>query len=131
MAPNTFKVLVAEDEALIAMALEDTLAELGHEVCWMARTGPEALELARQHRPDLVTMDGILAEGTSGLVAAAAISSTLGIPVIMVSGTVGRREAILVGASAAVPKPFTPEQIEAAVRNATNLGPMDRRALTH
>lgn len=118
MVLNRLRVLVAEDEPLIAMTLEHALADLGHEVRWIACTGPEALALANQYRPDLVTMDGNLANGSSGLVAAATISRRLGIPVIMVSASVTEREAVLVGASAAVPKPFTQELIDAAIRKA-------------
>src|SRR5512139_2556168 len=47
------RVLIAEDEALIRMDLREMLAEEGHEVVGEARTGLEAVELARTVVPDV------------------------------------------------------------------------------
>ncbi|WP_162937711.1 response regulator [Indioceanicola profundi] len=115
------RVLVAEDDVLIAMQLGSILEDLGHDACWFATSGPEAMELARRHKPDLVTMDGHLAAGTSGILAASAISSTLGIPVVMVSGHLDAQTAQDAGAVVLVGKPFQPADIENALHIACKL----------
>ena len=63
------RVLIAEDEALIRMDLREMLEEEGHEVVGEARDGAEAVELARDLRPDIVFMD-IKMPGMDGIEAA-------------------------------------------------------------
>lgn len=122
------RVLIAEDEVLVALQLAHILGQPGCAVQAVARTGPEALRVAGEVRPDLVTMDANLAAGTSGIVAAAAIIETLGIPVVMISGTLLAEEADLIGASAFVRQPFTDTDISAALQAALGAGvPMDDR----
>ena len=60
------KVLIAEDELLIADQIEETLAANGYEVCGIARTVDEAVALANVHEPDLAVIDIRLAKGTYG-----------------------------------------------------------------
>jgi CheY-like chemotaxis protein len=64
------KVLVVEDEALIALYLETLVVGFGHEVCAVAASASEALASAALHAPDVVLMDIRLADGTSGIDAA-------------------------------------------------------------
>ena len=60
------KVLIAEDELLIADALEETLVTAGYEVCGIARTVDEAVALCELHKPDLAVLDVRLARGGRG-----------------------------------------------------------------
>lgn len=62
---NSLRILVVEDEILVARDLEATLTRLGFEVAALCRTGTEALEAAKRHRPDVVLMDIQLAEDTA------------------------------------------------------------------
>jgi CheY-like chemotaxis protein len=117
------RVLLAEDEALVAMYLESVLAEMGHEACWVADTGPGAVEIARRHLPDLAILDENLAQGTSGLVAAAAIAGALGIPVVMASGHADPADALAAGCAAFLRKPFRAEDVRQAVRDAMGPAP--------
>jgi DNA-binding NarL/FixJ family response regulator len=73
------KVLIVEDEMLIAMRLEQFVMELGHEVCALASTEEGAITSAANYRPDVVLMDLRLAHGRSGAEAACQIYKTLGI----------------------------------------------------
>ena len=52
-----FKVLIVEDEPMIAEFLEDTLLAAGYEVCGIAGTVAEAVELGERHDPDLGVVD--------------------------------------------------------------------------
>ena len=51
------KVLVVENEPVIAMAIEDMLKAIGCSVVWHANGVPEALEMMRDHRPDCAILD--------------------------------------------------------------------------
>lgn len=74
MEPRRLRVLIVEDEALLAMDMEESLVATGFEVVGVAEGEREAIALADQHGPDLVLMDITLGEG-SGLAAARAISN--------------------------------------------------------
>jgi two-component system, response regulator PdtaR len=79
------RLIVAEDDPLIAWAVRVGLADQGYEVCGWADSGREAVRLAELHRPDVAVVDFGLADGTDGMAAAREISSRLGIPVVMCS----------------------------------------------
>ena len=74
MTPDTAararKILVVEDEALVALGVSALIEEMGHEVCGVAASVAEAIELSRKHGPDLVLMDVNLQEGGNGIDAA-------------------------------------------------------------
>jgi DNA-binding response OmpR family regulator len=61
------KVLIAEDDLMIADLAEEILIEHGYDVCGIARTVTEAVALAQQHKPDLAVLDLRLADGGAGL----------------------------------------------------------------
>jgi two-component system, response regulator PdtaR len=64
------RVLIVEDEAIIALHLAILVAELGHEVCATAASAAGAIALAALHNPHVVLMDVRLADGSSGIDAA-------------------------------------------------------------
>jgi two-component system, response regulator PdtaR len=64
------RVLIVEDDAIIAMHLAMLVAELGHEICGTAASAAAATQRAAQHEPDVVLMDIRLAHGSSGIEAA-------------------------------------------------------------
>jgi DNA-binding response OmpR family regulator len=80
------RILVVEDEALIALDLMEVLTEAGFEVCGLAATEHRAVELARLHRPALAVVDMRLAEG-SGLAAALQMHRECGTRVLFATGT--------------------------------------------
>jgi two-component system, response regulator PdtaR len=59
------RVLIVEDEAIIALHLAILVAELGHEVCATAASAAGAIALATLHNPHVVLMDVRLAPGSS------------------------------------------------------------------
>jgi len=84
--PNpTPRILVVEDEAIVALDIEQQLAGLGYEVVATARTGEDACRLAEQQRPDLVLMDIHLAGAMTGIDAATQIHQTLDVPVVFLT----------------------------------------------
>lgn len=84
------RVLVVEDEPLIALDLINEIEAGDHEVVGHCRTADEAIALAEQARPDIMVMDiGLMGKGT-GLDAARRIREELGIGSIFVSATLDR-----------------------------------------
>ena len=76
------RILVVDDEAVIAMELEKMLLSMGHEVLGRASSGEEAVELARCFKPDVILMDITMPGKTDGIAAAEMIKRKLGISVI-------------------------------------------------
>ena len=78
--------LIIEDEMLIALEVERMLEDLGFDSFDIARTPREAITFAQAHRPDLITADYRIEEGT-GLEAVRSIRERVGIiPVVYVTG---------------------------------------------
>lgn len=78
------RVLVAEDEHLLAMSLRADLEALGYAVIGPVGTGRQALELADAQKPDLALLDLRMPE-IDGLQAADVIYRRYGVPVVIVS----------------------------------------------
>ncbi|OAI11768.1 hypothetical protein A1507_19770 [Methylomonas koyamae] len=79
------RILIVEDEALIAEEMQDRLQRLGYQVAGIADTGPTAISLAEQTRPDLVLMDIQLKGEMDGIETAERIYRQLHIPVVYVT----------------------------------------------
>jgi response regulator NasT len=75
------KILIADDEHLVASGLAVNLRELGYQVIGPASDGDEAIELCREHRPDLALLD-IRMPKKDGDAAAESYFRHVGIPVI-------------------------------------------------
>ena len=79
------RILIVEDEFLIAMECEWILTDAGHEVVGLAADEQQALFLAESARPDLILMDIRLARGGDGIEVAKAIRTGCGIRSLFVS----------------------------------------------
>ncbi len=76
------RVLVVEDESIVALDIQHRLRAMGYEVVGLALTGPEALELAERTVPDLVLMDIRLKGPLSGIETAEHLRARRDLPVI-------------------------------------------------
>ncbi|MBY0612212.1 MAG: response regulator [Beijerinckiaceae bacterium] len=115
------RVLVVEDEMIIALDLESLVIDSGHEVCGLATTGDEAIALAKAERPDVVLSDISLARGTSGMIAAREITSKLDIGVIFISAAIASispADLEAVRPIALISKPIDPARVRAALDRA-------------
>ena len=100
------RILIVEDEAMIAMLIEDVLASAGARVVGLAATVEEAISAVERDRPDAVTLDGNLRDRLSGPVAARL--RELAVPFLLVTGYVDRALADPELARApCLEKPFT------------------------
>lgn len=79
------RVLIIEDEPIIAMLLAEVLTEQGYDVADIASTESEAIQEAARHRPDVMIVDARLRQG-SGLTAVSAILAGGFVPHVFMSG---------------------------------------------
>jgi len=125
------RLLIVEDEMVIAMLLEELVSTHGHEVVGQASTGKEAVEMARAFRPDLVLMDILLPGAMDGIAACELIRHELGIPSIFITGHT--RDDLLRRASAVehlgyIVKPFNEKQLLAVIELASARDQLEQSA---
>jgi CheY-like chemotaxis protein len=113
------RVLVIEDEWVIALDLSNLVKDLGHDVVGVAPTRDRAVDLARSSRPGLVLADIQLADGSSGIDAVASILESFDVPVIFVTAF---PERLLTGTrpepAYLVTKPFSRDAVQALISQA-------------
>ena len=85
MKAHRKKILIVEDEAIAAMAIEDIIKKMDHQVCASVSFGEEAIKFAFAERPDLVLMDIHIHGQIDGIEAAARIRE-MNIPIIFTTG---------------------------------------------
>jgi CheY-like chemotaxis protein len=123
------KVLIIEDEPIIALDLENLVTDLGHEVVGTAATRDQAVKLALLKKPGLVLADINLGEGGSGIDAVSEILTSFDIPVIFITAY---PEKLLTGErpepTYLIAKPFLPETVQATVGQALFFHPIKRKA---
>ena len=76
------QVLIVEDEALIAVDIQERLKGLGYEVLRIVDTGEDAIEAARQLHPHIILMDIQVMGQMNGVQAAKSIWNELQIPIV-------------------------------------------------
>ncbi|MEX2537745.1 MAG: response regulator [Actinomycetota bacterium] len=111
------RVVVAEDEAIIRMDLCEMLQEEGFDVVGEAADGRQAVDLAREHRPDLVILD-IKMPGMNGIRAAEMITQERIAPVLILTAFSQRdlaAQAAQAGAMAYLVKPFQKSDLLPAI----------------
>jgi len=112
------RLLVIEDDLHVAKLIQFQLSDEGREVL-VAQRADEALALAREERPDLITLDVMLpdANGFGLLETLKSDPQTRDIPVIIVSVVPDEGEGLRLGAAAYVAKPIDKEKLLDAVRS--------------
>ena len=115
VSTQKIRILVAEDETIIRLDLVEMLSEAGYEVIAQAENGAVAIELAKQHKPDLSILDVKMPE-VDGITAAEQIISIS--PVLMLTAF-SQRELIErardAGVMAYVVKPFSINDLVPAI----------------
>ncbi|MBC8015167.1 MAG: response regulator [Sporomusaceae bacterium] len=108
------RILVCDDSAFMRMMLKKVLIDNGHEIVGEAGDGMEAVQLYRQHKPDLATMD-ITMPKMDGIQAVAHIHEENPLARIIMVTALGQRavitDALKAGASDFIVKPFDAEQV--------------------
>ena len=115
------RILVVEDESIVALDLIATLKRMGHTVVGHALRGEDAIKLAAGMNPELVLMDIHLLGKMDGIDAAGWIRSNIGTPVIYLSafGDEATRERAIPTAPAGwLQKPYSKYELEDAIQAA-------------
>jgi PAS domain S-box-containing protein len=123
------KIMVVEDEAVIALRLQKRLKVMGYDVVGVSYSGEEVVEKARILRPDLILMDIMIPGKLDGINVAEMVKSELDIPVIFL--TAFSEDKIIERAKKAEPfgyilKPFQDREIKAAIEVAFYKKKMER-----
>jgi DNA-binding response OmpR family regulator len=100
------KVMIVEDEMLLAMELESEVEMAGHQVTGVAMSSSQAKEQICTSRPDFAFVDIHLMDGPTGVDVGRQLAAA-GIPYIFVSGNIKKIPEDFAGALGAIEKPYT------------------------
>jgi two-component sensor histidine kinase/ActR/RegA family two-component response regulator len=109
------KVMIAEDDLVIADMLEEFLEDAGYEVCGIARTVAAGVALAKCHKPDLALLDLRLSNGGFGTEVAAQIDRTGGVGILYVTGNASQIKLTKDDGDARLDKPYRPADVVRAL----------------
>ncbi len=109
------RVLIVEDEALVALTLEDILVEAGYDVCGIAYTPAEALALARKFVPEIAVVDVRLADDGDGIALADALMAMRPLLILFVTGNPAEVRARARSGRGCLTKPFDAEWLLVAL----------------
>lgn len=130
MPEQTIKILIVEDEQIVAVAIEGHLRGLGYQVVGSAASGEEACEKATELKPDLVLMDMRIEGPMDGIEAARRIRQSRDVPIVFLTAhsdvdTVER--AKVAEPYGYIVKPYDPRDLHTTVEMALHKGNADRR----
>jgi CheY-like chemotaxis protein len=113
---KVLRIIVVEDEAVIAMLLAEVLTGMGHDVCAIEVTEADAVAAAARCRPDIMILDARLGDG-SGISAIEQILCTGFVPHVFVTGDALRVQTLRPGA-VVIQKPFDEAALARAMQRA-------------
>jgi two-component system response regulator LytT len=115
---SKIKILIVEDELIIAEDIRSELGDLGYEVAAIATSYEEALDMLRDHQPDVMLIDIVLSGDKDGIELAGAIREIAELPLIFLTshsdaGTVERAKQVR--PDAYIVKPFEKADLYTAI----------------
>lgn len=120
---KTGKILVVEDEGIVALDIRMTLRRLGHQVLATVDTGDDAVALAVNLKPDLILMDIRLKGTIDGIEATHQIQKLSSVPVIYLTGQLDEstvRRAQTTNPAGYIAKPFTASDLAGLIQQVLN-----------
>jgi CheY-like chemotaxis protein len=112
------RVMIVEDEQIVAADLESKLRRMGHEIVGITASGEDAVRIAEEVRPELVLMDIQLQGPMSGIEAAKRIQRNTAAQIIFITAYVGvflRDPTQMQPPGMCVSKPFSQYELQAAL----------------
>ncbi len=114
-------VLIVDDSLYMRTLIKDALAEAGYDIVGQAANGEQAIDMALELQPDLVTLDNILPDMIGTDILKVLKEEGLESKVVMISA-VGQQsvvdEGLSLGATSYIVKPFTNDQLVESVKSA-------------
>ncbi|MBI1396153.1 MAG: diguanylate cyclase [Betaproteobacteria bacterium] len=126
------RILIVEDEGVIALDIEHHLSVAGHNVVGIANSGEKALERAMTLRPDLILMDIVIKGDMDGIETARRIRARLDVPILFLTAFSDEATIARAGTTAAhgyLLKPFRPDELRAALVMALQKHAIERQLL--
>jgi DNA-binding NtrC family response regulator len=123
------RILIVEDEAIVAIDIQTQLEALGYQVVGVAASGSRALELANTLRPDLVLMDIHIQGSQDGIATALRIRQSLGTPIVFLTANADAdtiTRAKQVQPYGYIVKPFDERDLHTTLQVAIYKGKADR-----
>ena len=124
------KILIVEDERVVARDIQNRLKNLGYSVCGSASSGEDAVKKASELQPDLVLMDIVLKGEMDGIDAAGQIREHFKIPVVYLTAFSDQKtlqRARETGPYGYILKPFEDSELRSNIEMALYKGVMDAR----
>lgn len=118
---TSMRIMIVEDDLIIALDAEMTLREAGHEVVGTATTEDGAVTMALREQPEVMLIDLRLAGGGCGRRVAERVRAVLPVAIVFASGNLDgptRRRLGVLHPAAMLTKPYLPQQLEAAIGKA-------------
>jgi two-component system, LytTR family, response regulator len=117
------KILIVEDESIVAKDIQNILINLGFDVPAVVSNGEDALTMAQKHKPELILMDIMIKGDMTGIDVAKKIKENFNIPVVFL--TAYADETTISNAKDAFPygyiiKPFKEKELETTIEMAIN-----------
>jgi DNA-binding response OmpR family regulator len=111
----TARILIIEDEALVAMELRFVLEDLGHQVMGVAATGKAAQALVRENDVDLALVDIHLSDGPTGIELGRELGQEMGVSVLFMTANPGMVREGVAGTIGVLSKPTDERAVQTAV----------------
>ena len=111
----TARILIIEDEALVAMELRFVLEDLGHKVVGVASTSKSAQNLARENEVDLALVDIHLSDGATGIELGRRLGQEMGVSVLFMTANPGMVRQGVAGTIGVLSKPTDERAVQTAV----------------
>ncbi len=115
------KILIVEDESILAMKTQVDLEQMGHEVVGIADNGGMAVEIAKKEHPDIILMDIVLIGSMNGIEATGIINENNGCKIIYMTAHTDKATIEAAKSTEHVGflyKPFEPFQLKKVLEEA-------------
>lgn len=114
--PRPLRILIVEDEGMIAMDIEGTVEDEGHIAVGWATSADEAIRLYETSKPDIVFLDVQLLHGTSGIDVARNLRTRTGARYVFMTANPSKIEEDLIGGIGVLTKPFSNAKLVSTLR---------------
>jgi two-component system, response regulator PdtaR len=113
------RILIVEDELLIALELESLLQDMGHDVVGIASSSGRAFAMAAELEPDLAFVDIHLSDGPTGIDVARRLTGGHDVTVLFMTANAKRIPEDFAGARGVIAKPYTERGVREALSYVT------------